>query len=296
MSAIIIDGKAIAQSVRTRVKEDIVALQTKFPHFQPHLAMIQVGDRDDSSIYVRMKDKAAKEIGIKTTMERMPETTSQAELMAKIHQLNTDNSVHGILVQMPLPSHMDETAVIESIDYRKDVDGFHIVNTGNLAKKAGQPLFLPCTPKGIIEILKSTGVQISGKHAVVVGRSDLVGAPVSMLLMAEDATVTVCHSKTKNLEQMVKQADILVVAVGKTELIKGDWIKPGAVVIDVGTNSVPDATKKSGMRWVGDVEYAKAKEVAYAITPVPGGVGPLTVAMLMENTLISAKRWFNDGN
>ncbi|KAG0182145.1 tetrahydrofolate synthase [Apophysomyces sp. BC1034] len=292
MPANVIDGKAIAQSVRTRVKDDIASVKAKFPHFQPHLAIVQVGNRDDSSIYVKMKDKAAAETGIKTTMEKLPESISQAELLQKVKSLNDDYGIHGILVQMPLPSHIDETSVIEAIDYRKDVDGFHAINIGNMAKKSGEPLFLPCTPKGIIELLKSTGIDISGKQAVVLGRSDIVGAPVASLLTAENATVTLCHSRTSGLENIVKQADIVVAAVGKAEIVKGDWIKPGAVVIDVGTNAVPDATKKSGIRWVGDVEYAKAKEVAHAITPVPGGVGPMTVAMLMDNTRISAKRWF----
>ncbi|KAF7725240.1 tetrahydrofolate synthase [Apophysomyces ossiformis] len=293
MPAIVIDGKAIAQSVRTRVKEDIASMKARFPHFQPHLAIVQVGDREDSSIYVKMKDKAAAETGIQTTMEKLPECISQAELLQKVKSLNDDYRVHGILVQMPLPSHIDETAVIEAIDYRKDVDGFHAINIGNMAKKSGEPLFLPCTPKGIIELLKSTGVEISGKQAVVLGRSDIVGSPVASLLTSENATVTLCHSRTVGLEDIVRKADIVVAAVGKAEIVKGDWIKPGAIVIDVGTNAVPDASKKSGIRWVGDVEYAKAKEVAHAITPVPGGVGPMTVAMLMDNTRISAKRWFD---
>ncbi|KAF7725236.1 tetrahydrofolate synthase [Apophysomyces ossiformis] len=218
--------------------------------------MIQVGDREDSSVYVRMKDKAAKEVGLKATVDKLPETMTQAELLEHIQMLNSNDAVHGILVQMPLPSSMDESAVVEAIDPRKDVDGFHSTNTGYLAKRSGQPLFVPCTPKGVLEILKHTD---------------------------EDAYTL----------QQVKQADILVVAVGKPELVKGEWIKPGAVVIDVGINYVPDATKKSGMRLVGDVEYTKAAEVASAITPVPGGVGPLTVAMLMDNTLISAKRWYS---
>ncbi|KAI8338674.1 formate--tetrahydrofolate ligase-domain-containing protein [Chlamydoabsidia padenii] len=292
MTATIIDGKAVAQNVRSKVKQDIIDTKAKYPHFNPHLAIIQVGGREDSSIYVRMKDKAAKEAGIEITTEKLPESISQIELLSKVKQLNDAWNVHGILVQMPLPSHIDETAVIEAIDYKKDVDGFHAVNIGNLSKKSGEPLFLPCTPKGIITLLKSTGVDISGKNAVVVGRSDIVGSPVASMLTSENATVTLAHSKTQNLEEIVKKADILVVAIGQTELIKGAWIKPGAVVIDVGTNAVEDSTKKSGIRWVGDVEYAEAFKVASAITPVPGGVGPMTVAMLMENTYLSAKRWF----
>ncbi|KAI7901991.1 formate--tetrahydrofolate ligase-domain-containing protein [Cokeromyces recurvatus] len=253
--------------------------------------MIQVGSREDSSIYVKMKDKAAKETGISITMEKLPETISQAELLRRVKELNNDYRVHGILVQMPLPSHISETAVIEAIDYQKDVDGFHAVNIGNMAKRNSTPLFLPCTPKGIIHLLKSTGINMVGKKAAVIGRSDIVGSPVATLLTAENATVTLCHSKTDDIEAIVKQADIVVAAVGNAEIIKGDWIKPGAVVIDVGTNAVEDSTKKSGIRWVGDVEFEKAKEVASFITPVPGGVGPMTVAMLMQNTAISAERF-----
>ncbi|CEP07759.1 hypothetical protein [Parasitella parasitica] len=291
MTATLIDGKAIAQTIRNETKEKILGIKAKYPHFNPHLAMIQVGSREDSSIYVKMKDKAAKEVGISITMEKLPESISQSELLRKVKQLNNDYKIHGILVQMPLPSHIDEAAVIEAIDYQKDVDGFHAINIGNMAKKGGQPLFLPCTPKGIIHLLKSTGITIAGKQAAVVGRSDIVGAPVATLLTSEHATVTLCHSKTPDIEAIIKSADIVVAAAGKTELIKGDWIKEGAVVIDVGTNAVEDSTKKSGIRWVGDVEFAKAKQVASFITPVPGGVGPMTVAMLMQNTAISAERW-----
>ncbi|KAI9487219.1 MAG: formate--tetrahydrofolate ligase-domain-containing protein [Benjaminiella poitrasii] len=291
MTATIIDGKAIAQTVRNEVKQKISSIKEKYPHFNPHLAMIQVGAREDSSIYVKMKDKAAKETGISITMEKLPETISQAELLRKVKQLNNDYKIHGILVQMPLPSHISETAVIEAIDYQKDVDGFHAVNIGNMAKRNTNPLFLPCTPKGIIHLLKSTGIDITGKQAAVIGRSDIVGSPVATLLTAENATVSLCHSKTTNIKEIVSQADIVVAAVGSAEIIKGDWIKSGAVVIDVGTNAVEDSTKKSGIRWVGDVEFEKAKEAASFITPVPGGVGPMTVAMLMQNTAISAERF-----
>ncbi|ORX46483.1 FTHFS-domain-containing protein [Hesseltinella vesiculosa] len=296
MTGTLIDGKAVAQNVRDKVKQDIIDVKAKFPHFNPHLAIVQVGAREDSSIYVRMKDKAAKEAGIAITTEKLPESISQNELLSRVKQLNDDWRIHGILVQMPLPSHIDESAVIEAIDYRKDVDGFHAVNIGNLSKKTGQPLFAPCTPKGVITLLKSTGVDMNGKSAAVIGRSDIVGAPVASMLTAENATVTLCHSRTKNIEEIVKQADVLVVAIGSAEFVKGSWIKPGAVVIDVGTNAVPDATKKSGIRWVGDVEFAAARESASAITPVPGGVGPMTVAMLMENTFVSAKRWLDESH
>ncbi|KAG0171919.1 tetrahydrofolate synthase [Apophysomyces sp. BC1034] len=290
-----IDGKAYAQTIRNRIKAEVAEVKAAFPHFQPHLAVIQVGRREDSSIYVKMKQKAAEEAGITFTHELLSETISQADLLRRVKELNDSGDVHGILVQMPLPSHLDEAAVVEMIDYQKDVDGFHAVNIGNMTKKATQPLFLPCTPKGVIELIKSTGTVISGATAVVVGRSDIVGSPVATLLTAENATVTVCHSRTRNIEAIVKTADILVVAIGKPEFVKGDWIKPNAVVIDVGTNAVPDPTKKSGTRWVGDVEFAEAEKSARWITPVPGGVGPMTVAMLLENTLKSAKRWFDIG-
>ncbi|OBZ80673.1 Bifunctional protein FolD 2, partial [Choanephora cucurbitarum] len=202
MTATIIDGKAIAQAVRNEVKEKIASIKDKYSHFNPHLAMIQVGAREDSSIYVKMKDKAAKETGISITMEKLPESISQSELLRKVKQLNNDYRIHGILVQMPLPSHIDEAAVIEAIDYQKDVDGFHAVNIGNMAKKNSQPMFLPCTPKGIIHLLKSTGIEIAGKQAAVIGRSDIVGAPVATLLTAEHATVTLCHSKTPDVESI----------------------------------------------------------------------------------------------
>ncbi|KAI8367593.1 formate--tetrahydrofolate ligase-domain-containing protein [Radiomyces spectabilis] len=290
-NAAVIDGKAYAASVREKVKADIAALKIKYPHYAPHLAVVQVGAREDSSVYVRMKNRAAQEAGIQFTHLKLPETITQSELLRKVKELNDDYRVHGILVQMPLPAHLDEAEVVEAIDYQKDVDGFHAVNIGNMAKKAAVPLFLPCTPKGAIALLKSTGIDISGKNAVVVGRSDIVGAPVATLLTAENATVTVCHSRTKDIAAVIGTADILVVAIGKPEFVKGSWIKPGAIVIDVGTNAIPDATRKSGTRLVGDVEYSEAVKVASAITPVPGGVGPMTVAMLMENTRVSSERW-----
>ncbi|KAI7884071.1 FTHFS-domain-containing protein [Lichtheimia hyalospora FSU 10163] len=296
MTVTIIDGKAVASSIRAKVKEDIAATKEKHPEYAPHLAVIQVGGRDDSSIYIKMKHKAALEAGIEFTHETLPESISQAELLRHVKRLNDNPNIHGILVQMPLPSHIDDAAIVAAIDYRKDVDGFHAVNMGNMVKRAGKPMFLPCTPRGIMELLRSTGVTIAGKQAVVVGRSDIVGSPVAALLKSADATVTICHSKTSNMEEIIKSADILVVAIGKTEFVKGAWIKPGAVVIDVGTNAVPDATKKSGKRWVGDVEFSEAVKVANAITPVPGGVGPMTVAMLMDNTRQSAERALEQSN
>ncbi|ORY53630.1 FTHFS-domain-containing protein [Rhizoclosmatium globosum] len=273
-SAQVLDGKAVAESIRLRLHQEIADLSAATNgHFQPHLVIIQVGDREDSSVYVRMKQQAAQ------------------KLLGLIDSLNADPSLHGILVQLPLPPGFDERLVTESIDHRKDVDGFHSMNMGELVKRDAEPLFVPCTPKGVMELLKVSGVDLAGKNAVVIGRSNIVGSPVASLLTAADATVTICHSKTKNLEQIVKTADVLVAAVGRPELVKGSWLKPGCVVIDVGTNAVPDATKKAGVRWVGDVDYQGSLPVASAITPVPGGVGPMTVAMLLENTVISAKRF-----
>ncbi|KAI9140411.1 formate--tetrahydrofolate ligase-domain-containing protein [Paraphysoderma sedebokerense] len=242
-----------------------------------------------------MKQKAALEVGMEFTMKKLEESISQTELMRIVEELNENPDVHGILVQLPLPRHIDELAVTEAIDVSKDVDGFHTLNIGFLAKRSTKPLFVPCTPKGVMELLRQHNIQIAGKTAVVIGRSDIVGMPMFHLLQNENATVTLCHSKTKDLASVVKTADIVVAAVGVPQIIKGSWIKDGAVVIDVGTNPVPDATKKSGTRLVGDVEYADAKQHASAITPVPGGVGPMTVCMLLENTLISAKRfWFDE--
>ncbi|ORE02436.1 FTHFS-domain-containing protein [Rhizopus microsporus var. microsporus] len=294
MASNIIDGKSIAQNVRDKVKNEIAQMKSKYPQYAPCLAVIQVGEREDSTVYVGMKQKAAQAAGIEFIYKKIPEDVTQLELIKQVKQLNDDDKVHGILVQVPLPAHIDESAVLEAIDPKKDVDGFHAFNIGNMTKKAATPLFLPCTPKGIIHLLKTTGTTIAGKKAVVLGRSDIVGTPVSILLTSENATVTLCHSKTEHIETHVKEADILVVAIGKPEYVKGAWIKPGAVVIDVGTNPIKDPSKKSGMRLVGDVEYEEASRVAGAITPVPGGVGPMTVAMLMENTQLSAKRFLEE--
>ncbi|KAI8622398.1 formate--tetrahydrofolate ligase-domain-containing protein [Chytriomyces sp. MP71] len=292
MAPLILDGKAIAESIRERLHAEIAELSAATKgHFQPHLTIIQVGDREDSSVYVRMKQQAAQKAGIKFSLHKLPSDVSQTELLALIASLNADPSLHGILVQLPLPKGFDERLVTESIDYRKDVDGFHSNNIGELVKRESEPLFVPCTPKGCMVLLEHTNVDLAGKTAVVLGRSNIVGAPVATLLTAKDATVTICHSKTKNIEAIVKTADVLIAAVGRPEMVKGSWLKPGVIVIDVGTNAIPDATKKAGVRWVGDVAYNEALTVASAITPVPGGVGPMTVAMLLENTVISAKRF-----
>lgn len=217
-------------------------------------------------------------------------------MLEKIEQLNNDPSIHGILVQLPVPKHISEPAVTAAVSPAKDVDGFGAINIGELAKRGGNPPFVPCTPQGVMVLLKEYGVDISGKHAVVLGRSDIVGSPVSYLLKNADATVTVCHSRTKNIQDFVKQADILIAAIGQPQFVKGDWLKPGVVVIDVGTNYIKDATRKSGERLVGDVDYESAKEVASKITPVPGGVGPMTVAMLLQNVITSANRFYAENS
>ncbi|KAG0296591.1 tetrahydrofolate synthase [Dissophora globulifera] len=291
----VIDGKAIAQTLRNDIKTQIEEMRKSVPNFNPKLSIVQVGERDDSSVYVKMKKKAAHEAGMDFELFHLPTTITQYELLSKVQQLNNDPKVHGILVQLPLPDHLDDRIVTEAIDPKKDVDGFHAINIGHLSKRASEPAFIPCTPKGVIELIKSTGVSMSGKKAVVVGRSDIVGTPVFSLLTKNNCTVTLCHSKTSNLPEIVKTADILVVAIGSPEFVKGEWVKDGALVIDVGTNSVKDDTKKAGVRWVGDVEYRAASQHASHITPVPGGVGPMTVAMLMQNTYLSAVRFMNEG-
>ncbi|WPH01218.1 c-1-tetrahydrofolate synthase, mitochondrial [Acrodontium crateriforme] len=292
MTATKIDGNAIAQKIRSGIADEIVQKQASNPRYKPSLVIIQVGDRGDSTTYVKMKLKAAQEAKISCRLDQYPESISETELLDHIETLNNDPTVHGLLVQLPLPKHITEYEVTSAVAEEKDVDGFGTNNIGELAKKGGRPVFTPCTPKGVMVLLQESGVEIAGKNAVVIGRSDIVGAPLSYLLRNADATVTVCHSKTKNLEDIVKQADIVVAAIGKPAFVKGSWIKEGAVVIDVGTNSIPDETKKSGYRLVGDVEYETAVEKASQITPVPGGVGPMTVAMLLRNVTDAATASF----
>jgi len=288
MTAQLIDGKEIAQKVRDGVKEKVAA-RAAAGKSQPGLATVLVGERVDSAAYVGMKQKACAELGMTSFHHPVPADVSQEDLEKLVKELNADPKVHGILVQLPLPDHLDEERVLQLINIEKDVDGFSPLNIGRLAQKGREPLFVPCTPFGCIYLLKEVGVEISGANAVVLGRSNIVGMPAALLLVKENATVTVCHSRTKNLADVVRQADILIAAIGRTEMVQGDWIKPGAAVIDVGMNSKPDATKKKGYRLVGDVDFEAAKEVAGFITPVPGGVGPMTIAMLMANTLRAAE-------
>ena len=292
MAAEKIDGTAIAKAIRERIYAEIKETQAKNPRYKPSLTIVQVGDRSDSSTYVRMKLKAAEEANINCDLVHYPESITEGELLQHITRFNNDPSIHGILVQLPVPKHISEHTITSAVADEKDVDGFGVSNIGELAKRGGKPLFTPCTPKGVMVLLQESGVDIKGKNAVVLGRSDIVGSPVSYLLKNADATVTVCHSRTQGLEDYVKRADILIAAIGKPNFVKGDWLKPGAVVIDVGTNYVPDESKKSGQRLVGDVDFESAAEVASKITPVPGGVGPMTVAMLLQNVVDSATSYF----
>jgi len=289
MSAIIIDGKAAANSIREAVKNEVEERSAKDLSI-PGLATVLVGEDPASQSYVRAKHRACDETGIKSFAINLPADISQQKLEGVIGDLANDTNIHGILVQLPLPAGLDEEGILNAVPLEKDVDGFHPINIGRLAQKGRQPLFLPCTPAGIIYLLKKYTNTLEGKRAVVIGRSNIVGMPVSLLLLRENATVTICHSRTKDLPLIAKEADILVAAIGKPEMVKGSWIKPGAVVIDVGVNRVEDSSRKRGYRLVGDVAFEEAVEVASAITPVPGGVGPLTIAMLMKNTLTAAKR------
>ena len=288
MSAIIIDGKQVAADIRAEVAQKVAALKKNGKN--ACLAVILVGENPASVSYVTGKQKALAEVGMQDRSVHLPENTTEQDLLKLIDQLNNDDTVHGILVQLPLPKHINEDKVIMAISPEKDVDGFHPVNVGNMM--IGRPGFLPCTPHGIIVLLQRMGIETSGKHAVVIGRSNIVGKPVSVLLAQKNVncTVTLCHTGTKNLPEITKQADIVVVASGHPHTLTGDMIKEGAVVIDVGVNRIPDSSKKSGFRLVGDCDFDDLKEKASFITPVPGGVGPMTIAMLMVNTLESAEK------
>ncbi len=275
MSAQIISGKELSAQIREELKGKVAELKAKGKH--PGLAVILVGEDPASTVYVNNKEKACQETGIYSEVLRMPASTSQAELLKQIEAYNGDAKINGILVQLPLPGHIDETEVIRAISPKKDVDGFHVQSAGALF--TGLPGFVSCTPKACIKLIKKTGVDIRGKHAVVVGRSNIVGKPVSVLLLNENATVTMCHSKTQDLAAVCASADILVAAIGRAEFITGEFVKPGAVVIDVGINRGADGKLK------GDVQFDEAAEKAAYITPVPGGVGPMTITMLMENTV-----------
>jgi methylenetetrahydrofolate dehydrogenase (NADP+)/methenyltetrahydrofolate cyclohydrolase len=285
MTAKIIDGKAAAAEVRARVA-GIAAEFARTTGRQPGLATVLVGEDPASAVYVRSKGKATSEAGMASFSHKLPDTTSETDLLHLVDQLNRDDNVDGILVQLPLPPQIDASRVIAAIDPAKDVDGFHPMNAGRLA--TGLEALVPCTPYGCLYLLKQELGSIAGKEAVVIGRSNIVGKPMALLLIGESATVTVAHSRTRDLPDVVRRADIVVAAVGRPEMVKGDWIKPGATVIDVGINRVPTEDSKS--RLVGDVDFAGASERAGAITPVPGGVGPMTIAMLLRNTVVAAHR------
>lgn len=278
--ALIIDGKAVAKDVQRHIKEEVEGLERRWG-MAPGLGVVLVGDDPGSHIYVRNKEKACKEVGIKSFEHMLPATISEKELLAVVQQLNKDKNVHGILVQLPLPAHIRSEKILETISPYKDVDGFHPVSQGMLL--LGGDGFRPCTPMGIMRLLESVGCDPKGKNAVVVGRSNIVGKPVALMLLEKHATVTICHSRTASLRDEVGRADILVVAIGKAGLVRGEWVKPGAVVIDVGINRLPSG------KLCGDIEFETAKERASAITPVPGGVGPMTICMLLYNTLKAAK-------
>lgn len=288
MTAKIIDGKLIGQQVRDEVAAG-VAKRISEGKSKPTLATVLIGDKPDSAAYVASKGKACQELGMGSVSEHLPADATQEQVETLVKKLNADKNISGILVQLPMPAHIDEEKVLSLISIEKDVDGFSPLNIGRLAQKGREPLFVPCTPFGSIYLLEKSGVKIEGVNAVVLGRSNIVGMPVALLLIGKNATVTVVHSKTKDIPATLRQADIVIAAIGKTEFVRGDWIKPGAAVIDVGINAVPDSTKKSGQRLVGDVNFNEVKEVAGFITPVPGGVGPMTIAMLMKNTLRAAE-------
>jgi len=290
--ATVLSGKELSAEIREQLKKKVEEIKNNDPNFKPGLVIVQVGGREDSNVYIRMKLKAAEEIGINASCLKLSRNISQMELLSKIRGLNENPSVHGIIVQMPLDSdqEIDSHLVTDAVLPSKDVDGLCTINEGRVATGDLQSGFLPCTPNGCIKLIEKSGVKVAGSTAVVVGRSKIVGTPASELLKWMNATVTVCHSKTKDLAAVCRTADILVVAVGRPEMVKKDWVKPGAVVIDCGINSIPDSTKKSGQRLVGDVAYGEVSEVAGQITPVPGGVGPMTVCMLMYNTVQSALR------
>jgi methylenetetrahydrofolate dehydrogenase (NADP+)/methenyltetrahydrofolate cyclohydrolase len=287
----LIDGKAIAKEIREEIRREVAAMIDKNEE-APHLAAVLVGKDPASETYVSSKEKACQRAGMLSSVYRLPEQTSEKELLEMVRFLNEDDAIHGFIVQLPLPEHIDEKKIIEAIAPEKDVDGFHPVNAGRMMQ--GQPAFLPATPLGIMQLLERSKIETQGRHCVVLGRSNIVGTPVSVLMSRKatpgNATVTICHSQTRNLEAITKQADILIAAIGKQEFVTADMVKPDATVIDVGIHRVADATREKGYRIVGDVDFENVSKKAGAITPVPGGVGPMTIAMLMLNTLKAAKK------
>lgn len=283
-----IDGKAIAQRERDKLSQRIQTLSTQ-RGIVPGLATVLVGDDPASHTYVRSKRRTCEELGIRSFAHELPAETDQDTLENLVKDLNQNPEVHGILVQLPLPKHLNEETILDLIAIEKDVDGFHPMNIGLLAMKGREPYATSCTPQGVMVLLEESGVDLNGKHALVLGRSNIVGMPLALLLMHANATVTIAHSRTQNLPEVCRQADVLIAAVGRAQMVKADWVKAGAVVIDVGTNRLEDPSKKSGFRLVGDVDTEAVAEVASLISPVPGGVGPMTIAMLMKNTVRAAE-------
>ena len=286
----IIDGKAIAKRIRADIANNVESLKQNHD-VTPGLAAVLVGENPASQTYVRMKRRACEKAGMTSFLHELPADISQEDLEKVVADLNADPKVHGILVQLPLPDHIDEEAVLAAISIEKDVDGFHPVNIGRLAMKGREPLFMPATPLGCMVLLEEVGVDFNGANAVVIGRSNIVGLPAAMMLLKRNATVTIVHSRTKNPEAITREADIIIAAVGRPHMVKADWVKPGAVVIDVGTNRIDDETHKKGYYLTGDVDFEAVKEVAGSISPSPGGVGPMTIAMLLRNTYRAAKMY-----
>ncbi|KAH7548457.1 hypothetical protein JRO89_XS14G0137100 [Xanthoceras sorbifolium] len=290
-TATIIDGKAIAQDIRSQIAREVCRMKASIGK-SPGLAVVLVGKRRDSQTYIRVKLKACDEVGIPSFIAQLPENCTEYQLLNVVSGFNDNPLVHGIIVQLPLPQHLDEEKIIDSVSPEKDVDGFHPLNMGNLAMRRREPLFIPCASKGCIELLLRSGVEIMGKKAVVIGRSKIVGLPTSLLLQRHQATVSTVHAFTKNPEKITREADIVVSDVGIPNIVLGNWLKPGAFVIDMGTNPIKDPNSRNGYRITGDICFKEATKVVSAITPVPGGIGPITITMLLSNTLDSAKRAF----
>jgi 5,10-methylene-tetrahydrofolate dehydrogenase/methenyl tetrahydrofolate cyclohydrolase len=289
MSARILNGQDVADRLQGQIAEDVAAFRARYG-LVPGLGVVMAGDNPASAQYVRMKRRACEKVGIHSVAHIVDSSTPQAEVLAQVQALNDDPAIHGILVQLPLPAHIDEASILAAVGLDKDVDGFHPVNIGALAMKGREPSFAPATPSGCMVLLQEAGVDLNGANAVVLGRSNIVGLPMALLLMKANATVTVCHSRTRDLPDVVRRADVLIAAIGRAEMVRGDWIKPGAVVIDVGTNKVDDPSSDKGYKIVGDVHFPSAVEVASVITKVPGGVGPMTITILLSNTLKAARR------
>lgn len=289
MSAKIIDGQAVADRLQTQIAADVTHFRATYG-YAPGLGVVMAGDNPASQQYVRMKRRACERVGILSIVEIVDASTSEESVLQRVRAMNANPDIHGILVQLPLPEHINEELILREVSLGKDVDGFHPINIGSLAMKGREPSFTPATPTGCMVLLQEAGAILAGANAVVIGRSNIVGLPMAMMLLKANATVTVCHSRTRDIAGIVRQADIVVAAIGQPCFVQGNWIKPGAVVIDVGTNRVEDANVERGYRIVGDVDFAAAAQVASAITKVPGGVGPMTITMLLANCLKAAQR------